>query len=269
MAGAGGDSASADSVRSFSWGRLPCSCTGCTLNSFTGGCRFCPRAEPASRWRRSDSWLFLWRCWGYRSGGRDGGGKKRVRRRDEGFGRRSLRKWRRTNGRARSRADYFLLKTELCGGGVRSSIGGGLNGDVQAGLVVRAADDAEEFWVHDGGGAVLDAGHRSDDWDFYRGECGFAAAASILSSRPTGSRVYGVSDVSQRRTAAVLDFGAGIFRPAEGHEFVGDARRLGHDGHEPGRQNGAGAPNDGLRQRHAAGDPRRLAGHGAAHHSCG
>jgi hypothetical protein len=128
------------------------------------------------------------------------------------------------------------LEMELCGVGVRSSIGGGLNGDVQAGFVVRAADDAEEFWVHGGGGAVPDAGHRSHDRHIHSGECGSIATASLLASGAARSCLHRVSDVPEWRAAAILDFGAGIFRFAEGHEFVGDARRVGHYGHEPGRQ---------------------------------
>src|ERR1700722_5808066 len=96
--------------------------------------------------------------------------------------------------------------------GLRRVVSGwGNYGKFWTGFDFCAANDAEEFGVYGGGGALPDVGNWGHYWDFYGRERGFVAATSLRASRAVGAGVYRVSYVSEWRVAAVLDFGAGIF----------------------------------------------------------
>ncbi len=69
-------------------------------------------------------------------------------------------------------------------------------GNFWTGFDFCAANDAEEFGVYGGGGALPDVGNWGHYGDFYGRECGFVAATSLLASRAVGAGVYRVSYVS-------------------------------------------------------------------------
>ena len=88
-------------------------------------------------------------------------------------------------------------------GGVGEALSGwrvftvwGNYGNFWTGFDFCAANDAKEFGVYGGGGALPDVGNWGHYWDFYGRECGFVAATSLLASRAVGAGVYRVSYVS-------------------------------------------------------------------------
>src|SRR5713101_9751148 len=102
------------------------------------------------------------------------------------------------------------------------------DGNAVAGLPVCSPHDAQEAGFYHGGRALPDAWDRSHHRDIHGGQCSAHSAAAVLASRAAYPRLYGISDVSKRRTAPILDFWSGILRPAARYAFLGFAGRVDH-----------------------------------------
>src|SRR6266436_2914757 len=134
--------------------------------------------------------------------------------------------------------------------------GGGINGNAVARLPVRGPDDAQESGFYHCGGAVPDARDRGHDRDIHGGERRTPSAIAVLASRAAYPRLHRVSDVSQRRSAPVLDFRTGISGSAPGYALLGVIGRVDYRGCESCRENATGARYRGIPERRTAGNTR-------------
>src|ERR1700687_125702 len=128
------------------------------------------------------------------------------------------------------------------------------NGNAGARLPVRGPHDAQESGFYHCGGAVPDARDRSHDRDIHGGERRTPSPVAVLASRAAYPRLHRVSDVSERRSAPILDFRTGISGSAPRYPFLGVIGRMDHRRCESCWEDAAGARYGGIPERRTAGN---------------
>ena len=128
------------------------------------------------------------------------------------------------------------------------------NGNAVARLPVCSPDDAQEFRFHHCGSAVPDARDRSHDRDIHGSERRTPSAVAVLASRAAYPCLHRISDVSERRSAPILDFRTGIPGSAPGYAFLGVIGRVDHRGCESRREDSTGARYCGIPERRITGN---------------
>src|SRR5882762_6817006 len=135
------------------------------------------------------------------------------------------------------------------------------DGNALAGLPVCSPHDAQESGFYHSGRAMPDAWDRSHHRDIHGGQCRAPSAATVLASRAAYPRLHGISDVSKRRPAPILDFWSGILRPAARYAFLGIAGCVDHWRCKSRWQ-------DAARARHGRVPERRIAGNTCSGPGC-